>query len=222
MKTLRDCQHPILVHRLQRRTPDQNSGDYSRSGNRRQTGGHRVMNNRRRAGSIRKAEESSRKNLQAKNPENGGADTAALFITEPLKHQKAFPGQRSSVGDNKPTISHEVEGSPKQTLRCTKSNRGPGTLNSTPNVRTRAPEARSTDKQTAPGNGPTDTQGPSRPWDKLQTTIRNSAGLPEGRFSDSKRPDEPSGHIREEQRPQRFLNTSRHSASTEKIPVTSP
>ncbi|PKI64533.1 hypothetical protein CRG98_015096 [Punica granatum] len=86
----------------------------------------------------------------------------------------------------------------------------------------RAPGARSTDKQTTPGNGPTDTQGPSRPWDKLQTTIRNFTGLPEGRFSDSKRPDEPSGHICEEQRPQRFLNTSRHSASTEKILVTSP
>ncbi|OWM72873.1 hypothetical protein CDL15_Pgr023278 [Punica granatum] len=34
---------------------------------------------------------------------------------------------------------------------------------------------------------PTGTQGPSRPWDKLQTTSRNSTGLPEGRLSGSKR-----------------------------------
>ncbi|OWM84619.1 hypothetical protein CDL15_Pgr005045 [Punica granatum] len=38
----------------------------------------------------------------------------------------------------------------------------------------------------APQNGPTGTQEPSRPWDKLQTIIRNSIGLPEGRFGGSK------------------------------------
>ncbi|PKI49901.1 hypothetical protein CRG98_029685 [Punica granatum] len=46
-----------------------------------------------------------------------------------------FPGQRPSVGDDEPTIPHEAKGSPKRTLRCTRGNRGPRTLNSTPNVR---------------------------------------------------------------------------------------
>ncbi|OWM84361.1 hypothetical protein CDL15_Pgr021930 [Punica granatum] len=63
-------------------------GYYSSPGNQRQTCGHRVINHRRRVGSIRKAEESSRKNLQTKNPENDGAGTVALFITESPKHQK--------------------------------------------------------------------------------------------------------------------------------------
>ncbi|OWM91564.1 hypothetical protein CDL15_Pgr012323 [Punica granatum] len=80
------------------RIPDQGPGYYSSPGNRRRTCGHRVMNDRRRAGSIGKAEESSRKNLQAKNPENSGAGTVALFITESLKHRKIF--------DLKPPTSH--------------------------------------------------------------------------------------------------------------------
>ncbi|OWM91493.1 hypothetical protein CDL15_Pgr017411 [Punica granatum] len=58
--------------------------------------GHGVMNNRRRAGSARKAEESDQKSRQrairradkTKNPENSGAGTVALFITESLKHRK--------------------------------------------------------------------------------------------------------------------------------------
>ncbi|OWM63571.1 hypothetical protein CDL15_Pgr021182 [Punica granatum] len=70
------------------RIPDQSSGRYSSSGNQRRISGHGVMNDRRKAGSIRKAEESSQKNLQAKNPENSGAGTVALFITESLKHRK--------------------------------------------------------------------------------------------------------------------------------------
>ncbi|PKI64538.1 hypothetical protein CRG98_015101 [Punica granatum] len=65
------------------------------------------------------------------NTPGHSGNTEKIPVTSP----KAFPGQRSSVEDNEPTISHEVEGSPKQTLTCTKSNRGPGTLNSTPNVR---------------------------------------------------------------------------------------
>ncbi|OWM63995.1 hypothetical protein CDL15_Pgr006365 [Punica granatum] len=82
------CQHPILAHRLQRRTSNRSSGHYSRLGNRRRIDGHRVMNNRRRAGFIRKVEESSRRNLQAKNPENIETSTAALFITESPEHRK--------------------------------------------------------------------------------------------------------------------------------------
>ncbi|OWM84264.1 hypothetical protein CDL15_Pgr011649 [Punica granatum] len=70
------------------RIPDQSPGYYSSPGNQRRTCGHGVMNNRRRDGSIRKVEESSRKNLRAKNPEKSGAGTAALFITESLKHRK--------------------------------------------------------------------------------------------------------------------------------------
>ncbi|OWM76797.1 hypothetical protein CDL15_Pgr021189 [Punica granatum] len=73
------------------RIPDQSPGYYSSPGNRRRTCGHGDTNNRRRAGSIRKAEESSRKNLQAKNPENSGVGTVALFITESLKHRKVYP-----------------------------------------------------------------------------------------------------------------------------------
>ncbi|OWM77042.1 hypothetical protein CDL15_Pgr002682 [Punica granatum] len=38
-----------------------------------------------------------------------------------------------------------------------------------------------------PKNGPTSTQGPPGSWNKLQTTFRNSTGLPEGRFNGSKR-----------------------------------
>ncbi|OWM63146.1 hypothetical protein CDL15_Pgr004518 [Punica granatum] len=42
--------------------------------------------------------------------------------------------------------------------------------------------ARSTDRQTAPLNGPTGTQGPPRSGNKLQVTFRNSTRFPEGRF----------------------------------------
>ncbi|PKI50773.1 hypothetical protein CRG98_028837 [Punica granatum] len=73
------------------RIPDQSPGYYSSPGNRRRTCGHGDTNNRRRAGSIRKAEESSRKNLQTKNPENSGVGIVALFITESLKHRKMAP-----------------------------------------------------------------------------------------------------------------------------------
>ncbi|PKI48953.1 hypothetical protein CRG98_030651 [Punica granatum] len=97
------------------RIPHQSSGYYSSPGNQRRTRGHGDTNNRRRAGSIRKAEESNRKSLQAKSPENSGAGTTALFIIGSLKHRK----------------------------------------------------------------------GPSRSWDKPQTIIRNSTGLPEGPFSGS-------------------------------------
>ncbi|OWM90856.1 hypothetical protein CDL15_Pgr010667 [Punica granatum] len=51
------CQHPILVHRLQQRTSDQSSGHYSPSGNRRQVGGHRVMDCGRKAWSTEKGGE---------------------------------------------------------------------------------------------------------------------------------------------------------------------
>ncbi|OWM71809.1 hypothetical protein CDL15_Pgr020686 [Punica granatum] len=70
------------------RIPDQRPSYYSSPSNQRRTCGHRVMNDGRKAGSIRKAEESSQKNLQAKNPENSGAGTMALFITVSLKHRK--------------------------------------------------------------------------------------------------------------------------------------
>ncbi|OWM77054.1 hypothetical protein CDL15_Pgr002577 [Punica granatum] len=39
-------------------------------------------------GPPRKAEESHQKNLQARNPENNGVGTVALFITESPKHRK--------------------------------------------------------------------------------------------------------------------------------------
>ncbi|OWM77015.1 hypothetical protein CDL15_Pgr010103 [Punica granatum] len=39
-------------------------------------------------GPPRKAEESHQKNRQTRNPENDGAGTVALFITESLKHRK--------------------------------------------------------------------------------------------------------------------------------------
>ncbi|PKH89643.1 hypothetical protein CRG98_049912 [Punica granatum] len=68
--------------------PDQGPGYYSSPGNRRRTCGHRVMNDKRRAGSTRKTEESRRKSRQTRNPENSGAGTVALFITESLKHRK--------------------------------------------------------------------------------------------------------------------------------------
>ncbi|OWM90790.1 hypothetical protein CDL15_Pgr002713 [Punica granatum] len=47
----------------------------------------------------------------------------------------------------------------------------------------RAPEVRSTDKRTASQNGPTGTQGPPGPGNKLQTTFRGSARFPEERPS---------------------------------------
>ncbi|PKI64528.1 hypothetical protein CRG98_015091 [Punica granatum] len=43
----------------------------------------------------------------------------------------------------------------------------------------RAPGVRSTDKQTAPQNGPTGTQGPSKSMNKLQMTFRNPTRPPE-------------------------------------------
>ncbi|OWM77823.1 hypothetical protein CDL15_Pgr021986 [Punica granatum] len=70
------------------RIPNQRSGYYSSPGNQRRTCGHRVMNDRRKAGSTRKAEENRQKNRQTRNPENSGAGTMALFITESLKHRK--------------------------------------------------------------------------------------------------------------------------------------
>ncbi|OWM74519.1 hypothetical protein CDL15_Pgr005098 [Punica granatum] len=70
------------------RIPDRSSGHYSSPGNQRQIGGHGVMSNGRKAGSLKKVEESSRRNLQAKNLENSRAGTVALFTTESPKHRK--------------------------------------------------------------------------------------------------------------------------------------
>ncbi|OWM74040.1 hypothetical protein CDL15_Pgr020949 [Punica granatum] len=57
-------------------------------GNRREIGGHGVMNNKEKHGPLRKAKESSQKNRRTRNPENNGAGTVALFITESPKHRK--------------------------------------------------------------------------------------------------------------------------------------
>ncbi|OWM79391.1 hypothetical protein CDL15_Pgr020317 [Punica granatum] len=46
------------------------------------------MNNKGKHGPLRKAEESSQKNRRTRNPENNGAGTVALFITESPKHRK--------------------------------------------------------------------------------------------------------------------------------------
>ncbi|PKI77650.1 hypothetical protein CRG98_001988 [Punica granatum] len=54
----------------------------------------------------------------------------------PATSPQVFPGQRSSVGDDERTIPHEARGSPRRTTRCTKGNRRPGALNSTPNAQT--------------------------------------------------------------------------------------
>ncbi|OWM64089.1 hypothetical protein CDL15_Pgr020700 [Punica granatum] len=51
----------------------------------------------------------------------------------------------------------------------------------------RAPGARSTDKQTAPQNGSTGTQGPPGSGNKLQMTFWNSTRFPGGRFSGHER-----------------------------------
>ncbi|PKI47852.1 hypothetical protein CRG98_031755 [Punica granatum] len=70
------------------RIPDRSPGHYSSPSHQRQISGRGVMNNRRKAGSLRKADEGHRKNLRVKNPENDGAGTMALFITESPKHRK--------------------------------------------------------------------------------------------------------------------------------------
>ncbi|OWM71023.1 hypothetical protein CDL15_Pgr026909 [Punica granatum] len=70
------------------RIPDRSPGHYLSPGNQRQIGGHGVMNNGRRARSLRKAEESHQKNERTRNPENDGAGTVALFITKSPKHRK--------------------------------------------------------------------------------------------------------------------------------------
>ncbi|OWM69642.1 hypothetical protein CDL15_Pgr005042 [Punica granatum] len=54
-------------------------------------------------------------------------------------------------------------------------------------TRPRALGARSIDKQTAPLNGTTGTQGPPRLRNKPQMTFRNSTRFPEGRFSGHER-----------------------------------
>ncbi|PKI67204.1 hypothetical protein CRG98_012401 [Punica granatum] len=66
---------------------------------------------------------------------------------------------------------------------------------------------------------PRDHQGHGTNFRRPFGTLR---GSPRDVSEIANAPDEPSGHIREEQRPQRFPNTSRHSGNTEKIPVTSP
>ncbi|OWM87139.1 hypothetical protein CDL15_Pgr024029 [Punica granatum] len=68
------------------RIPDRSPGHYSSPGNQRQIGGHGVMNKGRRARSLRKAEESHQKSERTRNPQNDGAGTVALFITESPKH----------------------------------------------------------------------------------------------------------------------------------------
>ncbi|PKI75901.1 hypothetical protein CRG98_003700 [Punica granatum] len=70
----------------------------------RRTCGHRVTNDGRRAGSIRKAEEISRKNLQTRSPENSEVGTVALFITESLKRRKTAP-QNGPTGTQGPPRS---------------------------------------------------------------------------------------------------------------------
>ncbi|OWM76791.1 hypothetical protein CDL15_Pgr014213 [Punica granatum] len=67
---------------------DRSPGHYSSPSHQRQISGRGVMNNGRKAGSLRKAEEGHQKNLRVKNPENDGAGTVALFITESPKHRK--------------------------------------------------------------------------------------------------------------------------------------
>ncbi|PKI67398.1 hypothetical protein CRG98_012207, partial [Punica granatum] len=91
----------------------------------------------------------------------------------------------------------------------------------------RAPGARSTDKQTAPQNGPTGTQGPPKSGNKLQMTLRNSTRFPEGRFSGHERlPASLRGTSmknkdhNDPRAQQRSPSTSRHLGNTEKIPVT--
>ncbi|PKI40350.1 hypothetical protein CRG98_039258, partial [Punica granatum] len=67
-----------------------------------------VMNDGRKAGSLRKAEEDHRKNLRTKDLENDGAGTVALFIIESLKHRKwsrTSPGEPSGRAHGKTEIT---------------------------------------------------------------------------------------------------------------------
>ncbi|OWM90777.1 hypothetical protein CDL15_Pgr002700 [Punica granatum] len=93
----------------------------------------------------------------------------------------------------------------------------------------RAPGVRSTDKQTAPQNGPTGTQGPSKSMNKLQMTFRNPTRPPEECLSGHERLP---ASLREFPRKAETTtiserltitpSTSRHSRHTEKIPVKVP
>ncbi|PKI61730.1 hypothetical protein CRG98_017874 [Punica granatum] len=150
------------------RTPDQSPGYYSSPSNRRRTRGHEDTNNRRRAGSIRKAEESSRKSLQAKSPENNGVGTVALFITESLKHRKTAP-------QNGPTGTHGPPKSGNKLLIAIRNS-------------TRFPEGRFSGRERLPASlrgtstensdhndprAPQDIQGTLRkPWSKVPRSSR--------------------------------------------------
>ncbi|OWM63178.1 hypothetical protein CDL15_Pgr009403 [Punica granatum] len=83
------CQHPILAHRLPARGFLTEAWDTI----------HRPAIRGKYAGTgpgavgeehnpLRKTEESSQKNERIRNPEDSGAGTVALFITESLKHRK--------------------------------------------------------------------------------------------------------------------------------------
>ncbi|OWM65118.1 hypothetical protein CDL15_Pgr027229 [Punica granatum] len=164
------------------RIPDRSLGRYSSPGNQRQKGGHRVMSNRRRARSTEKggreqSEERTDKESQKRRSQHCGT----------IHHRVTEAPKGAQYGTLKIPLSAKVtndESGRASEVSCLGWG-APQYL--TDAFFDRVPGARSTDKQTAPQNGPTGTQGPSRSANKLQMTFRNSTRFPEGRFSGRER-----------------------------------
>ncbi|OWM82691.1 hypothetical protein CDL15_Pgr024843 [Punica granatum] len=84
------------------RSSDRGSGHYSSPDNQRRIGRHGVMNNGRRARSLRKVEESHQKNKRTKNPETA---ELALRHYSSLSHRST---ERCPIWDSKNPFSAKV------------------------------------------------------------------------------------------------------------------
>ncbi|PKI61988.1 hypothetical protein CRG98_017620 [Punica granatum] len=102
---------------IMKRIPDQSPGYYSSPGNRRRMCGHGVMNNRRRAGSARKAEESGQKNRQDKEPQKQWSRHCGTIHHRITEAPKGLPGPAPPTSKR-----HSKTG-----LQAPKDHRGRGT-----------------------------------------------------------------------------------------------
>ncbi|OWM90926.1 hypothetical protein CDL15_Pgr006411 [Punica granatum] len=152
--------------------PDQSPGYYSLPDNRRRTCGHRVMNDKRRAGSTRKAEESGQKNRQDKEPRKQRSRHCGT-----IHHRITETPKGAQYGTLKIPLSAKVTNDTSGRISgAYHLSWDASDLSRTPFL-TRLPRSAPLTSKRHPKNGPTGIQGPPGSWNKSQTTFRNSTGL---------------------------------------------